>query len=101
MRAYHGNLCIPDDPNPAAFACPEFFNFDVVAVGLGFHHFDDPALAARRLAERLKHGGVLTILDFLPHGKLNVCPSLFVSFTYFSFIFFLSFCGSFCYVVGQ
>ena len=76
MRAYQGNLCVPDDPNPAAFSGPEFFNFDIVAVGLGFHHFDDPALAARRLAERLKDGGVLTILDFLPHGKLDVCSSL-------------------------
>ncbi|KAK4102782.1 methyltransferase-like protein [Parathielavia hyrcaniae] len=69
MRAYQGNLCVPDDPNSAAFASPEFLNFDVAAVGLGFHHFDDPALAARRLAERLRAGGVLMIVDFMPHGK--------------------------------
>ncbi|KAK4125120.1 S-adenosyl-L-methionine-dependent methyltransferase [Parathielavia appendiculata] len=68
MHAYQGNLCVPDDPNPAAFASPEFFNFDVAAVGLGFHHFDDPSLAARRLAERLNTGGVLMIVDFMPHG---------------------------------
>ncbi|KAK4248721.1 methyltransferase [Corynascus novoguineensis] len=69
MYAYQGNLCAPDDPNPPALASPEFSNFDIAAVGLGFHHFDDPALAARRLAERLKTGGVLLILDFLPHEK--------------------------------
>ncbi|KAL2020501.1 hypothetical protein VTK56DRAFT_8386 [Thermocarpiscus australiensis] len=69
MHAYQGNLCIPEEPAPQAFASPDFFNFDVAAVGLGFHHFDDPALAARRLAERLKTGGVLLILDFLPHEK--------------------------------
>ncbi|AEO64986.1 uncharacterized protein THITE_2048153 [Thermothielavioides terrestris NRRL 8126] len=69
MHAYQGNLCVPEDPNPAAFAAPEFFSFDVAAVGLGFHHFDDPALAARRLAERLKTGGVLVILDFFAHDK--------------------------------
>ena len=79
MHAYQGNLCVPEDPSPAEFASPEFFNFDVAAVGLGFHHFDDPALAARRLAERLKTGGVLVILDFLPHDRPDVssfrkCP---------------------------
>jgi SAM-dependent methyltransferase len=76
MHAYQGNLCVPEDPNPAAFAAPEFFSFDVAAVGLGFHHFDDPALAARRLAERLKTGGVLVILDFFAHDKPDV--SLFL-----------------------
>ena len=72
MRAYQGNLCNPGDPNPPALASPEFFDFDIAAVGLGFHHFDDPKLAARRLAERLKPGGVLMILDFLPHDELDV-----------------------------
>ncbi|KAL2255619.1 hypothetical protein VTK26DRAFT_3000 [Humicola hyalothermophila] len=69
MRAYQGNLCSTDDPSPAAFADPKFFGFDVAVVGLGFHHFEDPALAARRLAERLRVGGVLVVLDFLPHGE--------------------------------
>ncbi|KAJ4298439.1 hypothetical protein N0V88_003469 [Collariella sp. IMI 366227] len=69
MHAYQGNICVAEDPNPTAFTASEFSNFDVAAVGLGFHHFDDPALAARRLAERLKTGGVLVILDFLPHDK--------------------------------
>jgi hypothetical protein len=72
MHAHHGNICTPEDPNPAAFASPEFFDFDIAAVGLGFHHFDDPALAARRLAARLSVGGVLVIIDFLPHGKPDV-----------------------------
>jgi len=72
MHAYQGNLCVSDDPSPAAFASPEFSNFDVAAVGLGFHHFDDPSLAARRLAERLKTGGVLVILDFFSHDKMDV-----------------------------
>ncbi|KAK4143554.1 methyltransferase [Dichotomopilus funicola] len=71
MHAYQGNLCVPEDPNPALLASPEFTNFDIAAVGLGFHHFDDPKLAARRLAERLKVGGVLMILDFLPHEKAD------------------------------
>lgn len=71
MHAFHGNLTDPADPNPAAFAVPNFSGFDVVAVGLGFHHFDDPEYAAKRLVARLKPGGVLLILDFLPHGPVD------------------------------
>ena len=67
MSASIGNLLVPDEPSPAAFTSGEWFNFDLVAVGLGFHHFEDPTFAARRLAERLKPGGTLLIIDFLPH----------------------------------
>lgn len=68
MIAYHGDLCIPTEESPAAFNDPAFFDFDMACVGLGFHHFDDPSLAAKRLVSRLNYGGVLMILDFLPHG---------------------------------
>lgn len=56
---------------PPGLSGPEFYNFDVAAIGLGFHHFEDPPLAVKRLAERLKaETGVLIIVDFLPfeHG---------------------------------
>ncbi|ROW07136.1 hypothetical protein VPNG_07351 [Cytospora leucostoma] len=68
MAAYHGNLCVPGDGDPAAFRDPKFFGFDLAVVGLGFHHFDDPELAAERLVARLGPGGVLMIIDFLPHA---------------------------------
>ncbi|KAJ9155661.1 S-adenosyl-L-methionine-dependent methyltransferase [Pleurostoma richardsiae] len=68
--AHHGNLTVPSDPDPPAFAGPDFWDFDVAAVGLGFHHFDDPELAAARLARRLRPGGVLLILDFLAYDPL-------------------------------
>jgi SAM-dependent methyltransferase len=67
MSASVGNLLVPTDPSPADFKGEEWFNFDLAVVGLGFHHFEDPALAATRLAERLKPGGVLLIIDFMPH----------------------------------
>ncbi|KAH6668221.1 S-adenosyl-L-methionine-dependent methyltransferase [Halenospora varia] len=71
MFATVGNLLDADDSSPASLSGPEFFNFDIACVGLGFHHFDNPTLAARRLAERLKPGGVLLIVDFLPHEHMG------------------------------
>ncbi|KJY01117.1 hypothetical protein TI39_contig302g00005 [Zymoseptoria brevis] len=45
----------------------EWYNFDIAVIGLGFHHFEHPDLAIKRLAERLKpETGVLVIVDFLP-----------------------------------
>lgn len=72
MHAYQGDLCNPSDPSPVALSAPSFFDFDIAAVGLGLHHFDDPALAAKRLVERLRPGGVLLIIDFLPHQADHV-----------------------------
>ena len=52
---------------PSHLNTPDYYDFDIAAIGLGFHHFEDPALAARRLTERLKPAtGVLVIVDFLP-----------------------------------
>ncbi|KID82501.1 hypothetical protein MGU_10185 [Metarhizium guizhouense ARSEF 977] len=69
--AFLGNLFSPDDPSPAAFASPNFFDFDLAGVGLGFHHIDDCVLAAKRLSERLKPGGSLFIVDFVSHAPLD------------------------------
>ncbi|KAG5962995.1 hypothetical protein E4U56_003085 [Claviceps arundinis] len=66
--AYFGNLLSPDDPSPENFSSPDFFDFDLAGVGLGFHHMDDCALAARQLALRLRPGGVLFIVDFITHA---------------------------------
>lgn len=68
MSASVGNLLDPDDPSPADFNGEDWFGFDLAVVCLGFHHFEDPAMAAARLARRLKPGGVLLIIDFMPHG---------------------------------
>jgi SAM-dependent methyltransferase len=65
-HAVVGDL-IGSEPSAAELQGPEFYNFDVAAIGLGFHHFEDPPLAVKRLGERLKaETGVLIIVDFLP-----------------------------------
>ncbi|KPA40539.1 2-heptaprenyl- -naphthoquinone [Fusarium langsethiae] len=66
-QAFQGNLADPTDASPAAFTDAKFFDFDVAGVGLGFHHFDKPDLASKRLAERLRPGGVLFIIDFVAY----------------------------------
>ncbi|OAL37800.1 hypothetical protein AYO20_02977 [Fonsecaea nubica] len=67
-HAVVGNLLDPKDPCPSHLASPEFFDFDLVAVGLGYHHFQDIQLATKRLVERLRPGGVFLILDFVTHA---------------------------------
>ncbi|KAI1339254.1 S-adenosyl-L-methionine-dependent methyltransferase [Xylariaceae sp. FL0016] len=71
MHAVVGDLAVSDQPNPPALSAPDFYSFDIAAVGGGFHHFGDPELAAQRLVERLRPGGVLLIWDFLPHGPFG------------------------------
>lgn len=66
MLAVVGDLVAAADPDPPGLSGPQFRDFDVAAVGGGFHHFADPALAAARLVARLRPGGVLLIWDFMP-----------------------------------
>ncbi|CAK3984662.1 Hypothetical predicted protein [Lecanosticta acicola] len=64
-HAVVGDLC--GEAIPPTLLGPEWYNFDIAVIGLGFHHFENPALAAKRLGERLRPGsGVLVIVDFLP-----------------------------------
>ena len=61
-ESHVGNLFTP--VSPTEFQDSQFFNFDVAAVGFGFHHFENPSLCIARLVERLKPGGVILIVDF-------------------------------------
>lgn len=63
LHAVVGNLL--DSASESDLSRPEFFNFDIAAIGLGFHHFEQRPLMLRRIAERLKPGGALLIVDFL------------------------------------
>ncbi|KAI5867699.1 S-adenosyl-L-methionine-dependent methyltransferase [Durotheca rogersii] len=66
MHAVIGDLLTPQPTGNLSE--PDFFGFDLAAVGGGFHHFADPEQASVRLVKRLRPGGVLLIWDFLPHG---------------------------------
>ena len=62
-HAIEGDLFNEHNPSPS-LSNEEYASFDVAAVGFGFHHFDHHELAIKRLAERLKPGCVVLIVDF-------------------------------------
>ncbi|KAH4923249.1 hypothetical protein HBI55_114650 [Parastagonospora nodorum] len=70
-HAVHGDLFDKANPSPAELSGPEWTNFDLAAVGFGFHHFEDVVHSAKQLKERLRPGGVLVINDFLEGGDLQ------------------------------
>lgn len=69
VSAVVGNLFTPEPSD--ALAEPEYFNFDIAAVGSAYHHFEDVTLATKRLVERLKPGGVLFIIDSIPGAGID------------------------------
>ncbi|KAJ9663127.1 hypothetical protein H2201_005798 [Coniosporium apollinis] len=73
IHAVEGDLC--SDPPTVSSTEASSTNFDIAVVCAGFHHFNDTELATKRLAERLKPGGVLVIIDFLnPSGTQGQVP---------------------------
>lgn len=68
VHAVTGELFDKANSSPAKFSALEWHNFDLVAVGFAFHHFEDVVFAASQLRQRLRPGGVLVINDFLEGG---------------------------------
>jgi SAM-dependent methyltransferase len=66
-KAVVGNLIDPAGESSVPEA--ELGSFDLVAVGLGFHHFQRVDVALERLSAYLKKGGVLLIVDLVTHAK--------------------------------
>ncbi|RVX69384.1 hypothetical protein B0A52_06980 [Exophiala mesophila] len=66
-QAVVGNL-LAESGTPESLDGAKFHDFDLVVIGGGYHHFSNLTLATARLAERLKPGGVLLVLDFVSHG---------------------------------
>lgn len=67
-RAIEGNLLTGQEPVNELNG-PELHDFDIAAIGGGLHHFNNPANAIGRLAQRLKVGGILLIVDFVEEDQ--------------------------------
>ncbi|OJD14544.1 hypothetical protein AJ78_05125 [Emergomyces pasteurianus Ep9510] len=49
----------------------EFFNFDFAGVALALHHMEDPQTTIVKMADRLKSGGVILVIDLLKSEGLQ------------------------------
>lgn len=65
MMAVQGNLLAHtvEATNPP-LSQEQLGSFDLVAICMALHHVDDIELAIKRLAERLRPGGVLLVIDW-------------------------------------
>jgi SAM-dependent methyltransferase len=59
---------LSDPPDPQALADAQYHGFDLITVGAALHHFPNTEDAVKRLAERLRPGGVLFIQDKFDNG---------------------------------
>jgi SAM-dependent methyltransferase len=66
MTAVQGNLLASTvQATKPALTDEELSGFDLAAICLALHHVDDVELAVGRLADRLRPGGVLLIIDWM------------------------------------
>ena len=59
MHAVQGDLLT----DPAHLKDPDLYDFDVVAICMSLHHVEDAGKMVQKLAERLRPGGTLLIID--------------------------------------
>lgn len=73
-KAQVGNLMEEPQP-PASLNGPEYRDFSLIGVCAAFHHFEKLQLSIDRLAERLRPGGALLIIDLVDDSVVSVAPS--------------------------
>lgn len=72
MLAVKGDLLAPTiNPTRPPLSDEELNGFDLVAICMALHHVEDIALATKRLAERLRPGAVLLIIDWATRDAPN------------------------------
>ena len=74
MRAVQGDLLAGSGP----LDDPDLSDFDVAVISMALHHVEDPEMMVKKLAERLRPGGSLVVVDRLvPAGTGPPLPASF------------------------
>lgn len=67
MFAVRGDLTAAEvQPTDPVIEAEKLHEFDLVAICMALHHLEDPGVCLSRLAERLKPGGTLLVIDWTP-----------------------------------
>ena len=67
-RAVRGDILAPIE---AQLESQEFYDFDLAVMSMALHHVEDPKIMIAKLVERLKPGGTVVIIDWIPSGKAS------------------------------
>ena len=68
MRAVRGDLLAPSE---GQLESQEFYDFDLAVMSMALHHVEDPKIMIAKLIERLKPGGTVVIIDWIPSGRAS------------------------------
>lgn len=67
MVGVRGDLLADNvQPTDPPLSNDNLWHFDLVAISMALHHFDNPEVSLQRLAGRLKVGGALLVIDYTP-----------------------------------
>ena len=68
MRAVRGDLLAPIE---GQLENQEFYDFDLAVMSMALHHVEDPKIMITKLVERLRPGGTVLIIDWIPSGRAS------------------------------
>ena len=66
IRAVRGDLLAPIE---GQLESQEFYDFDLAVMSMALHHVEDPKIMIAKLVERLRPGGTVVIIDWIPSGR--------------------------------
>ena len=68
IRAVRGDLLAPTE---GRLEGEEFYNFDLAVMSMALHHVKDPNIMIAKLVERLRPGGIVVVIDWIPSGRAS------------------------------
>ena len=68
IHAVRGDLLAPIE---GQLESQEFYNFDLAVMSMALHHVEDPKTTIAKLVERLRPGGTVVIIDWIPLDRAS------------------------------